>query len=173
MKQSLEAATPITTLPARASQEDHVFQALTTAIERGVDVDVLQKMLDMQLQVMDRKAEQAFNKAMKLAQKAMPPVLAGASNSQTNSKYAKLDSIQAAIEPVYTKRGFSCSFGQGDTSLADHVRVVCDVSHDAGHTRQYHIDIHSIPTAPRASRSRPQPTARSLQSPMAWSVCCA
>lgn len=143
-------------LPAKATPEEHVFFALQQEIARGTDPDRLQKMLDMSLQVMDRQNEQAFNKAMRLAKKSMPAVVARGYNDQTKSPYAKLEDIQQTIEPVYNKRGFSCSFGEDDCPKEDHIRVVCDVSHDDGHTRRYHLDIPTDMTGPggKANKTR-------------------
>ncbi len=125
----------------RESQEMMMFTALNNAIDKGVDAETLQRMLDMQFQVMDRQNERAFNDAMRLAQMEMPPVVANAANTQTRSKYPKLERILDACAPHFYAHGFACSFGEGEGAPPEHIRVICDVSHTAGHTRRYHLDV--------------------------------
>lgn len=88
-----------------------------------------------------KKAEGAFNVAMSAAQSEMRPVAADADNPQTRSKYASYAALDKALRPVYTKHGFGLSFNTGETPSSDVVRVLCYVSHVAGHSREYHIDM--------------------------------
>lgn len=88
-----------------------------------------------------RNAEDAFNAAMHAAQAEMRPIEADANNPQTRSRYATYAKLDKALRPIYSKHGFSQSFNTTDSPLADHMRVLCYVSHTAGHTRPYQIDI--------------------------------
>lgn len=119
---------------------------LTQMIERltanpEIPVDKLGKLLEMQERIMDRQAEMDFNAAMRASQAELEPVRRDATNEQTNSKYTLLETLNAAIVPVYTKHGFSLSFGTADSPLADHYRVTCKVSHIGGHSRLYQADV--------------------------------
>lgn len=125
----------------KMSQDMVMFEALNGAIARGADPDALEKMLDMQIRILDRQNEQAYNRAMRLAQQKMPAVVANADNDQTRSKYPKLERITQVCAPIYFKQGFNCSFDTGDDGPEGHIRVLCYVSHTAGHTRKYHVDI--------------------------------
>jgi hypothetical protein len=136
------------------SQEMMMFTALNSAIEKGMSPDVLEKMLDMQLRVMDRQNEQAFNDAMRLAQSEMPAVVANADNKQTRSKYPKLERIVDVCAPHYIPHGFSCSFDTEDTTMEDCIRVTCMVSHSAGHTRKYHLDVPMDMTGPKGELNK-------------------
>ena len=135
--------THLNTVPApkKMSQDRVMFEALNSAIALGADPVALEKMLDMQIRILDRQNEQAFNKAMTKAQKAMPSVVANADNDQTNSKYPKLERITQVCAPIYFKNGFNCSFDTGDGAPEGEVRVRCYVAHSGGHTREYHVDI--------------------------------
>jgi hypothetical protein len=64
-----------------------------------------------------------------------------ASNPQTRSKYATYAKVDQALRPIYTEHGFSLSFDEDDCPKPDHIRVVCYVGHEAGHTRKYHADM--------------------------------
>lgn len=111
------------------------------AADPTVDVDKMERLMQMHERFVDRQASAAFNAAMVRAQQSIKPVVRRAVNLQTNSTYAKLEDIDQAISPIYTAEGFSLSFGTGDSPLAGHVRVVCDVMHDQGHTKQYQMDL--------------------------------
>src|SRR6185436_6685763 len=43
--------------------------------------------------------------------------------------------------PIYTKHGFALSFNTAEGAPENYVRVVCNVSHDGGHSRQFQIDM--------------------------------
>jgi hypothetical protein len=88
-----------------------------------------------------RKAEAFFNAGMAEAQKDMRFVAADAWNPQTKSRYASYAALDNGIRPTYTKHGFGLSFDTGECPLADHVRLLCYVTHAGGFARTYHIDM--------------------------------
>ena len=88
-----------------------------------------------------RAAESAFNAAMHAAQAEMRPIEADANNPQTRSRYATYTKLDKALRPIYSKHGFSQSFNSVDSPIAEHMRLLCYVSHVGGHTRTYQIDI--------------------------------
>lgn len=107
------------------------------ALDPNADVLKMEKMLDMQERIFDKNAEISFNKAMVACQEAMPVVTADANNTQTNSKYARFETLLKEIKPVYTSHGFSLSFGEIPTDKQDHICVSCDVLHSDGYSKQY------------------------------------
>lgn len=120
--------------------------AMLTMIQRAAtdpafDADKMQKMMEMYERHTDRTAAAAFNAAMVRAQAEIGPVFRDKFNAQTSSSYAALESIDRKISPVYTAHGFSLSFGTGDSALVGHIRTLCDCMHEAGHTKQYHVDL--------------------------------
>jgi len=127
---------------ANASESTMMIQMIQrAAADPAVDVDKMERLMQMHERFVDRQASAAFNAAMVQAQKRIRPVVRMSLNTQTNSGYAKLEDIDKQISPVYTEEGFSLSFGTGDSPLAGHLRVVCDVMHEQGHTKQYHMDL--------------------------------
>jgi hypothetical protein len=101
----------------------------------------MRAVLDMRTEMMDRDAEVAFSAAMSDVQSEMRPVLAESENKQTSSKYAKLDAIAKAIDPIISKHGFSKSFGQGETDKQNHYRVTMELRHRAGFKKDYFLDV--------------------------------
>ena len=115
---------------------------MVSVIERmasnpAMDVDKLERLLQMQERIVARDAEARFNAAMTAAQTEMGPISADATNSQTHSKYASYAKLDKVLRPIYTKHGFALSFDEADSPKPEYVRVLCHVSHAAGHTRTY------------------------------------
>ncbi len=107
----------------------------------GLDVARIEKLMEMYERISAQQAKQAYTKAMSAAQAEMEPVARDMFNKQTNSKYASLLALDHAVRPIYTKYGFGLSFDTGKADREAEVRILCDVSHTAGHTQQHHIDI--------------------------------
>jgi hypothetical protein len=126
------------------AEADNVLSVIErAALNPAIDVDKLDKLLAMQERIIGRQAEQAFNAAMNDAQSALGPVAADATNPQTRSRYASYPALDKAVRPIYTRHGFALSFNTADGAPADHVRVVCSVSHRDGHKALYQVDMPS------------------------------
>lgn len=129
-------------VPAPADETTAIISMIERAVrDPSVDIDKLERLMSMQERVALRSAEMAFNAAMQAAQAEMPQVYRDAKNEQTRSRYARLESISAAIRPVITQHGFSLSYGTDTSPLKDHYRVTCVVAHAAGFSRTYFADI--------------------------------
>lgn len=113
------------------------------ANSRDVDVDKMRALLDMQMEIRREEAKVAFIQALNRVQAEIQPILKKSQNQQTNSKYAKVAEVDRVLTPLYTKHGFSLSFGTADSIWADqgYIRIICDVSHEAGHIKTYHYDL--------------------------------
>jgi hypothetical protein len=119
-----------------------LLQAITKAAsDPTVDIDKMERLMQMHDRIVAREAEGAFNSAMRDCQAEMRPIAADAENKQTSSKYATHGKLDGALRPIYTKHGFSISYDEGDSPKPEHVRVLAYVSHIAGHTRTYHKDM--------------------------------
>lgn len=111
------------------------------ATDPTVDIDKMERLLAMQERVMEKQAETAFNIALNETQAEMRRIAADANNPQTKSKYASYAALDRVLRPIYTERGLSLSFDTADGAADGYVRVVCYVSHSAGHTRTYRVDM--------------------------------
>lgn len=130
------------TIVAPISESAAIFQIIERAArDPNVDLDKMERLMAMRERELARIAQTAFNNAMKDAQAEMPQVVRDADNDQTKSRYARYETISEAIQPVITKHGFSLTFSEGKADEPNHIRVICDVMHDAGHVKQYHADV--------------------------------
>ncbi len=114
---------------------------LAIAVQRGADPVQLGQLLDLKERFDREEARKAYAKAMKAVQAEAPKIAKEATNTQTKSQYALLETINAGLVPVYTRHGFSLSFSQGESPTEGHIRIVCDVSHEAGHNEVKHVDL--------------------------------
>ncbi len=129
-------------LPAVSEETRFMMDMISQiALNPDADVEKLRAVMDMKMQMFNRGAEIEFNAAMALAQAEIEPVARTASNQQTKSKYAKLENIITTCSPVWTSHGFALSYDTGDCPLERHYRVTCEVSHRAGHSKHYHMDL--------------------------------
>ena len=142
MSNAVEKFEPKSAAPAIVSETAAIVQMIERAAANpAVDVDKMMKLLEMRERVQGEEARKAFNAAMAAAQPEMPAVVRDAKNTQTNSKYATLEAVSDAIQPVITKHGFGLSYGTADCPKEGHYRITCDVTHSSGGEKHYHADI--------------------------------
>lgn len=122
-----KAAAPATVLEAIA----------IAAVDPQCDAEKIKALGDIHRTQSDTEAETAFNAAFAELQKKLPAIAREADNDQTKSKYARLDSINAAITPVITEHGFGTAFSEGGEAAEGHREIVCAVMHEAGWTRTF------------------------------------
>ena len=133
-------STPRPALPVAADSATLIQMISRAASDASVDIDKMERLMQMHERMTARNAEMAFNIAMTACQSEMRAISADAENPQTRSKYASYARLDGVLRPIYTRHGFSLSFDEGD-SKPDMVRVVCIVSHIEGHSRSYHRDM--------------------------------
>lgn len=120
--------------------------AIISMIERAatnpdVDIDKMERLLQMQQTIVDREAKQEFVRALAKAKSEMPAVLKNKENKTTNSTYSDLEAIALAIDPIIAENGFTTSFGSDVSPMDGHYRVTCELDHIGGHSRNYHADV--------------------------------
>jgi hypothetical protein len=106
-----------------------------------IPIERLERLLDMQKGVAAKMAETDFDQAMSAAQGEMGRVSADSNNPQTRSKYASYGQLDRHVRPIYTRHGFSLSFGSVPGAAPGMLRVTCRVAHRGGHSREYAIDM--------------------------------
>ena len=121
-----------------ASLLDIISQA---AKDPAVDIDKMERLMQMHERLTAKQAETAFNAAMTRCQEEMRRVSADATNPQTHSKYATYGKLDSILRPIYTRNGFSLTFSDGETQKSEHVRVVCLVRHIGGHKEVHWKDM--------------------------------
>lgn len=129
-------------MAATASESAAIFQIIERAArDPNVDIDKMQRLMEMRDRELARMAQVEFNKAMSAAQAEMKPVARDADNDQTKSKYARYETISEAIQPFVAKHGFALTFSEGTPAKENCIRTVCEVMHSAGHTKEYYADV--------------------------------
>lgn len=108
------------------------------AADPTFDLERLERLFAMQRQVLADEAKVAYQLAMAEAQSEMPRIVRDAKNLHTGSRYARLEAIDAAIRPIYTRHGFSLSF-DFDSAQDSVITVLCTVSHAGGHTQPFKL----------------------------------
>jgi hypothetical protein len=137
----------IATLPSAAcGGGEFATLAFLQMIERAardpsIDIDKLDRLLQMRERENARVAEKAFNAALAEAQIEMHPVATDSDNPQARSRYASYAALDRAVRPIYAGHGFALSFNTADAPGPEQARIVCDACHAGGHTRRYHIDM--------------------------------
>lgn len=107
----------------------------------NVNMDKMERLWAMYKEETERQSRVKFNAALGEAQSEIGRVPTNKENKQTHSNYADYAAIDRVVRPIYTKHGFSLSFNTGDCPLQDHMRILCDVAHKDGYTKQYHVDM--------------------------------
>lgn len=134
--QAVQAVEPVTLADAAMSLIERA------AANPDIDVDKLERLLAMRERVEDRSAESAFNEAMARVQSEIPKIRANAYNDQTRSAYANYEALSDALTPHITRAGFACIFGTDKSPLGETmVRITCDLTHEAGHSKHYFADL--------------------------------
>jgi hypothetical protein len=119
--------------------------ALMSFIERAAkddsfDVAKFGELLRLQRDVGHDQSRRAFNQGMADAQSEMLPVVRDAKNSHLGNKYAKLETIDAAMRPIYTRHGFSVRFGSAPAPTEGYIRITCTVAHAGGYFEENYLD---------------------------------
>ena len=106
------------------------------ASNKDVDVEKLQKLLDMQERIMAKNAEMAFNSAMAEMQAELPIITERGEirvSGVLRSKYARFEDINEAVKPILQKHGFAMTFKTDTTTVC---KVTGILVHRAGHREQ-------------------------------------
>ena len=119
--------------------------ALMSFIERAAkddsfDVAKFGELLRLQRDVGHDQSRREFNQGMADAQSEMLPVVRDAKNSHLGNKYAKLETIDAAMRPIYTRHGFSVRFGSAPAPTEGYIRITCTVAHAGGYFEENYLD---------------------------------
>ena len=143
-------------LPAVPDAAGSVLNVIArAAADPSVDIDKLQALLAMQERVSARENAQRFNADMAEAQAEMEPVVKNAANSHLGNRYARLEAIDKAIRPIYTRHGFSVRYRCDEPKHEGSVKVVCILSHRAGHVEESPIEAPMDAAGSRGQQNKP------------------
>jgi len=143
-------------------QVSNFYHLMDKALGSDHAIEVIERLFALKELEEEKAARRAYNTAMVKTQAEMPIVPRDAENKQTNSRYARLETLIKKAKPIYTAHGFSLSFYEGEAQKEGHVRLMVDVMHEAGHTETKWYDcpidsagikgsVNKTPTHARAS----------------------
>jgi hypothetical protein len=104
------------------------------------DVNKLESLIRIQREIVQEQAQQEFNRAMSVAQSEMRAIRRDGKNDQTHSRYARLETIDDEIRPIYTQHGFSLTFSTEPAVDPINIRVVCEIAHSGGHVKKLGLE---------------------------------
>ncbi|KUJ86697.1 MAG: ERF family protein [Halomonas sp. 54_146] len=101
-------AVPANSAPAYADTTAIIQVIERAALNPDVDIDKMERLLQMQERVMDRQAMMAYSAAMAAMQTELPSIEEHGQGN--NGKYATLEDIVDTVRPIMQKHGFAVSF---------------------------------------------------------------
>jgi hypothetical protein len=130
------------TAPVVHSDTAAIIQVIErAALNPDVDIDKMERLLQMQERIMERNAKMAFASAMSAMQSELPVIAEngrivvkekGGDKIIQSTPFALWEDINDAIKPVLAKHGFALSFRTG-LSQDGRVTVTAVLSHREGH----------------------------------------
>ena len=115
------------------TEQSAVLQIISQAATNpNVDIEKMERLLEMQERILERDARQEFAAAFSRMQVALPEI-EEKGKGHNNITYAKWEDVNKAIKPVLSEHGFGLSF-----SVKDDEKFVCveaELSHRSGHSK--------------------------------------
>lgn len=143
MNEQSSSGLPITLPDPQARELDTTFlpatqtpaQLLALAISKDLDIEKLERLMQMQEQWDAKRAKEAFYLAMSKFQSICPAIFK--TDDGYNCKYAALGPITQIIKAPMQECGLSYRWEQVDTP--ELITVTCIVSHADGHCESNHL----------------------------------
>jgi hypothetical protein len=126
-------------------------QLISQAIDKGANVDALERLMALAERVKAEQAREAFNAALAIFQSTCPVIAKTHSGHGNQYTYAKLEDIAAQIKPHMQTARLHYSFSTEQTG--DTLTVHCRVTHADGHSETSHA---SFPVNSKAGMSEQQ-----------------
>lgn len=117
------------------------MELLGRALERGADINVLEKLMDLQERHEKNEARRAFDAAMADAGAEIPVIIKNravdftSTKGRTNYKYEDLAAIASAVNPILAKYGLSYRFRTSSVPN-EPIIVTCIISHRLGYSEE-------------------------------------
>jgi hypothetical protein len=102
---------------------------LSHAVERGADLDMIEKLMNLQERWEASQARKAFDEAISAAKADIPPI-ERTGKGHNDKRYATFAAIARVVDPIISQHGLSYRFR---TSQGDRISVTCILSHKSGH----------------------------------------
>ena len=124
--------------PAQVEETTLMNLIAKMASDPSADVPKLERLIALRNEELARRAKAAYDADFVLMKPHLPLVIRTHDNTQTKSKYAKLEDINQVIDPVLSKLGFATTskvLAQTDTT----VTMLLEVRHREGHAESMEL----------------------------------
>jgi hypothetical protein len=102
---------------------------LSHAVERGADLDMIEKLMNLQERWEASQARKAFDESISAAKADIPPI-ERTGKGHNDKRYATFAAIARVVDPIISQHGLSYRFR---TTQGDRISVTCILSHKSGH----------------------------------------
>ena len=123
----------------QATEEGPVMALMQQAVEKGLSVESISALVDLQDRVMRRRAELEFSRAFAEFQVKCPSILrnkrasiATKSGGSYGFSYADFEQVVATVRPPLAEAGFSFTFDSESDGKS--LKVTCHLRHTNGHS---------------------------------------
>lgn len=136
--------TPAPVAPASdtAAIDNSPMVLLKAALDRGADMAVLEKLMDLQERWEGNQARKAFDAAMAAARAEIKPILKNRlvdhdtkAGGRKTYRHEDLAEIARSVDPVLARHGLSYRF-RTTAEVNEPIRVTCVVSHRDGYSEE-------------------------------------
>ena len=151
--------------PVQQSEVAAIIQVIErAAMNPNVDIDKMERLLQMQERVIERNAKAAFNAAFARMQPDLPAI--EKNGKSNNGTYGLWEDIQGGIQPVLAKHGFALSF---KTKVEqDTITVTAILHHEEGHDDSTDL---KLPTDKSGSKNAVQAVGSSVSYGKRYAAC--
>lgn len=140
---------------------------IAKAIEKGLPVDTMEKLLAMRKELKAEFAKEAFDAAMSKFQAECPVIEKNKSGPNNAYRYAPIEEIVRQVKKQLEENGFSYSIQTQMTN--DKVKVTCIAKHKLGHSESSDVE---LPLATRTGlMNAPQQTAATMTYAKRYAFC--
>jgi len=102
---------------------------LNRAVERGADLTMIEKLMDLQERWSASQARRDFDEAIASAKAQIPPI-ERTGKGHNDKRYATFAAIARVVDPILSKHGLSYRYR---TTQGERISVTCILSHKSGH----------------------------------------
>lgn len=136
-------ARPQENLPAVTTEKAMIQRIAEMAADPNCDPDKMEKLLNVQIKMMDRQAKIEYDQALADLQMAMPRITARGQiknrAGEVTSNYMKYEDIDAVIRPLLQQFGFSLLHDRQDSDGKMIITTI--LKHRAGHQESVSIPL--------------------------------
>lgn len=123
-----------------AVQQDQYMGLIQLAVEKGADINQLEKLMDLQDRYEAKSARKSFFIALSKFQSELPVIekKGNVSYNNTNFDFAKIEDIAKAIKPHLVTNGLSYRFEMSANNNL--FKVICIINHIDGHEERSEME---------------------------------